>query len=753
MSMATPAPRDRNDPLAAITAALEGIDFAAQEEPDGAEQLYMLSQKELNRKRKTDDFAQLRDEIKRWRSNADAQRLPHEQQWLHNLDMYKGRQFNKYDATRRVTVERVKPIDEVRVPMNFIQPAVRTELAKTSSSHPTASVQPASNDDADILAAKAAEAVWEWAYAQEKVQSRVMNPANFWRSITGNGFMKTFVDLHAEDVAATAAKMQEWRMQQREQSSEMTGLVGLPPKPEPIFGKVSMTAVNPFQLYFGDLAEPDIQRQPWIIQVALIPCERAKRIYKDVMPDDWEPKKVPPSSIFDYNRFGMRADLSGVDQTLVMEAWIKPGVSKHLPEGGLVILVDDEIVAMSEDGLPYEHGKFPFQHIYTVETGEFYRDSVINALTPLQHEYNRIFAQLIKYKNIASAPQWFYRKGAVDPSKIRNIAGTWIPITLGMEFPKIVDLPEMPQYVTGLIDAIKAVVDDISGQHQVSRAISPGADTAASAIGILREADDDFLSNTLDSIETAVEEMAQQYLACAVQIWDEPRLIKISGDDQHYSVEVLRGSDIASGMDIRTTVGTGLPQSRSARQALVKELMDGGYIDAATGLKVIAEGALGKLYSRLTIDEDYAERINVEMSRVTRAEYEEWVGTTSQAMSEIAAEDPETAALAAQAEEEGLADPQIMFPVRDWENFAVSRTVIERRMKSQEFVGYEPWKQQMFEDRWRALAAREAAMQQPAPGEEFAEDDNNAAQGTEAAYAGGDTSGAEPGAPTDEMSA
>lgn len=688
--------------LEALSDALGEIDFEAPGAPDPAETLYMLSQKELNKRRKNDeDFTALRDEIKRWRTNADANRLPYEQQWLANLDMYEGRQFNHWDPQRRTTVERLKPDGEVRIAMNFIQPIVRTELAKTTSSHPTASVQPASNDDADILAAQAAEAVWEWLYSEEKVQSRVLNQANFWRAITGNGFVKTYVDMHAEDTAATAAAMKAWRDENAARSAEMTSLLGTPPKPDPVYGKVTFTAVNPFHLYFGDLMEPDIQKQPWIIQAALIPVERAKAIYSSVMPADWEPKKVSAGSVFDFNRLGMRPDQHGADMTMVLEAWIQPHVTKHLPMGGLVIIVDDEIVAMSE-GLPYDHGKLPYQHIYTVETGRFYRKSVIDALTPLQHEFNRIFAQLIKYKNIASAPRWFFRQGAVDPTRVRNVAGQWIPITLGMEYPKLVDLPEIPSYVTNLIDAIKQVVDDISGQHQVSRAIAPGADTAASAISILREADDDYLSNTMDSLENCVESMAQQGISLGVQTWEEPRLIKIAGDSARTSAQVLTGSDIATGTDIRTTVGSGLPQSRSARQALVKELMDGGYVDPATGLKVIAEGALGKLMSRLTIDEDQAERENVLMARVTEEEYRQWEATTQQAMAELAVEDPETAQLGAQAEEEGLAQGPIFFPINEFDNHAVHAVVIERRMKSQEWLGYPDWKQQMFLDHWRA---------------------------------------------------
>jgi len=559
----------------------------------------------------------------------------------------------------------------------------------------------------------------------------------------------------------SSAALQEWREEQASRAPELTSLLGSTPKPECVYGKATFTAVSPFHLWFADLNEKDIQRQPWIIQGALIPVETAKRIYSKVMPEDWEPKKVAATVLFDQNRLGMSANQNSVDQTLVLEAWIRPNVTKHLPEGGLVIIVDDEIVAMSENGLPYDHNELPFQHMYSVESTGFYRKSVIVALTPLQHEFNRIFAQLIKYKNMASQPRWLYRPGSVDPTRIRNVAGQWIPITLGMDMPKMLELPEMPQYVTGLIESIRTIVDDISGQHQVSRAISPGADTAASTVGLLREADDDYLSNTLDSIEALVESMGHQYLSNVVQFWDEPRLIKVAGDNERTSAQVLTGADVATATDIRVSTGSGLPQSRSARQALVMELMKEGYVDSMTGLKVIAEGALGKLYNRLTIDEDQAERENVEMARMTEEQYQLRVQEQAGAMQNIAQTDPELAMQGAQAEAEGLIPQPPVFPVNEWDNHTVHRIVVERRMKSQEWLGYPDWKQQMFLEHWRAHKAAEVGQMQEeamldaagAPGGAAGSPSNDAGPSGSGGYTDSQNGGQAEPAPSNETSA
>jgi hypothetical protein len=679
--------------------------------------MVMLSDAELKREREQDNIKALISQVESWRHHCAAARIPYEQIWLKNIDMYEGRQFTEYDPNTKSMREIVYPDGRVRIAMNVCQPTMRTEMAKTSSSHPMVSVQAASNDLEDVMAARAAEGAWEWFYANEKIQSRVMNMANYWRATTGNGFIKTFYDTSSEDTAATAAARKEWKTDTEAQAQAGAGGLFPPmptPKPAAVFGKVTAEPVSPFHLYIPELAEPDIQRQPYVIQLAYIPRERAKLIYGGSMPKDWEPAAVDSTEIFEINAPGSSVSAqSTIDLCRVTEVWIKPNVTRWLPEGGLVVLVDNQLVAMSKDGLPYEHGEFPYQHLYTVETGRFYRMSVLEAIIPIQNELNRIFAQLIEYKNLATAPMYFFRQGSVDVRRIRTKPGTYIPVQFGAEFPQAVPLPQLPAYVSELIEQMKALLEDISGQHQVSRSIAPGADIAASAVAMLREPDDDYLSNTVDSIEAAFESMGRHAVALMVQFWDKPRLVKVAGTSEEISARLLTQADIASGTDLRVTIGTGLPQSRSARTALVTEWMDKGYIPPEIGLKVIEGGALGDLWKVLKIDEDAAERENVEMMElITEEEYAAWA--------QGAGVDPATGEQMPMVDQLGQpmmpeeqvdpatgmpAPPPSFYPVNDWDNHPKHIEVIERAMKGQRFRQLEPWRQQMMKAHRQAHVA------------------------------------------------
>lgn len=771
MSLTTPSPAATSDSLPPrlrnIIAGLGKRDFskpAEPGEPDGAEALFMLSDAELKKERDEDSTKALVSQVNSWRARCASARLPYERTWLKAIDMYEGRQFTEWSRDQRRMIEAPLPDGRVRIPMNVCQPIIRTEVAKTTSSHPMASVQPASNDDEDLLAARAAEAAWEWYNASERLQTRTLNLANHWRSLTGNGFVKTFYDQSAIDTAAVAAAKLEYRKQQAADApdagagmSPLAAALGLAPTnipappPGPVYGKVTSENVSPFHLYVPDLGEPDIQRQSYLIHVSYIGKERAKMVYGGSMPEDWDPPTVDPSEVYQVNVPGAYVDTTATSELVrVVEAWVKPGATRHLPKGGLVVLIDDQLVGLAKDGLPYEHGEYPFAHIYTVETGRFYRMSVLEAVIPLQQELNRIFAQLVEYKNLTASPMYLYRQGSLNPRQIRTRPGTWIPINFGAEYPTPLQLPAIPQYVTGLIDTIKQYLDDISGQHQVSRAISPGADTAASAIQILREADDDYLSNTLDSIEVAVETVARHALVLMVQFWDEPRLIKVAGPSEAVSARALTGAELATGTDIRTTVGTGLPQSRSARQAFITELMDKGYIPPSIGLQAIEAGALGKLFQVLQVDEQQAERENVEMTTlITEAEYQEWEASQQPPV------DPEAGMPMEGAEDidplTGQPAPQpIFYPINDFDNHPVHIEVIERKMKSQEWRSLPQWRKDVMLAHRQAHVEAVAGFMMRQQAQQAMAGADASAQSGESEYAGPEPAPAASPAPPEE---
>ena len=590
-----------------------------------------------------------------------------ENDWYLQLAFYNGYQYHDWRtvAGKQGLVEEANPSMLPRITVNRIEPIIRTEIAKTTSQQPSASVVPASNDEEDLLSATAGEQVWQSVYDNNHFQTEILQKAEFWRAITGNGFIKCFWDGSIQNFDA--------RKTQDPLSGEKK-ILRIPASK----GDVKYEVVSPFHLFVPDLSEEDLEKQPYIFNVYTKTEQYVKNTFKNVLPKDFKPTKVTSSEIQDAALLDLRGvDNAKPDSVLVIEMWIKPNQTEWLPKGGLITIVDTEIVQYSDSGIPYHHGQFPFAHLHGVQNGKFYRRSVIKSLIPLQREYNRTRSQIIHAKNLMAKPQMMYQEGSVDARKVTARAGVWIPVRPGFQYPTPVPIQPLPNYVIQEIQQLHTDFEDLSGQHQISRGDNGGV-TAATALAYLGERDDAYLTTIFNSIEAGVEKMAKQALSLFVQYVDDKRLVKITGDDGSFDAMMLSGADIASGTDIRVESGSALPTSKAARQALVTEWMKMGFISPEDGLRVLEMGMLKQYYNTIKIDENAAQRENLMMKKITEemaAQYEsEW--NNGAAQGDIDKLDPNTG--------EPLQVPPVV-NVNDWDNHAVHVEVHNRFRKSQSY--------------------------------------------------------------------
>jgi hypothetical protein len=565
----------------------------------------MASSDLINQFKKRDEARKLVSWVKVEYEKCKQARKLDEQEWYLQLSFYNGFQYHAWRklGTSEILAEEPSQAGIPRVTVNRIEPIIRTEIAKTTSGRPSATVLPASNDDDDLMAAQAAEQVWESLYDKHDFQSRILQNAEFWRATTGNAYIKTFWDGSKKIIEPSAQT--DYYTGQQKVVQQVTGM-----------GDVDFEVVSPFHLFVPDLAEEDLESQPYIFNVYTKSEQWVRSTFGSVLPKDYKPTKVQSSEIIDAALMDIKGNSqSSPDAVLVIEMWAKPNGCPFLPNGGLVTIVDNEIVQMAENGIPYMHGQYPFAHLYSIATGKFYRRSVIKTLIPIQREYNRLRSQIIQAKNLMAKPQMMYTEGSVDPKKITARAGVWIPVKPGYDKPQPVPIQPLPNYVLNEVQQLQSDFEDISGQHQVSRGESGGV-TAATAINYLQERDDAYLTTVFSSIEAAVEKTARQALSLFVQYVDQPRLIKTVGNDGSFDAMVLSGANIASGTDIRIESGSALPTSKSARQALITDWMKMGFISPQDGLGILDMGMLKKYYSLIKLDENQAQRENLMMKRL-----------------------------------------------------------------------------------------------------------------------------------------
>jgi len=518
-------------------------------------------------------------------SNMKSARSRQEMVWYVNMAFYAGNQYVELVPRLSRLITPKAPPYRVRHISNRIRPIIRNEISRLTSQKPSASVIPASSEDEDLFAAYAAEQVWE-SVSNRAHLSRVHRSATWWECITGNSFIKVWWDPQRTDYESN---------------------------PEGVQGDICFGHVTPFHLYVPDLREEDIQQQPYVLNLYTKPLEWVKKFYgpllegKNVTPD-----VVSASEILNdaYLNLDNTAGNKEPDSVLCQEMWVKNGGCEFLEGDYVIHVVGGHLVSISP---MYQHGKYPFIHFGHIPSGKFYRTSVIEDLIPLQREYNRTRSQLIENKNKMASLQMRAAMNSIDANKVTNAPGQIVFYRPGLPPPEPLPLQPIPNYVVEELSRNVTDMEDISGQHEVSRGSVPPGVTAATAISYLQEKDDSMLSHTFADVEENMEEIARQTLSLVGQFWDTQHMVKVVGEEGFFDTLMLRGSDLKSNTDIRMEGGSSLPTSKAAKQALIMDMMKMGFIQPNDGLKILEIGGVQKLQERLRRDESQAQRENIRL--------------------------------------------------------------------------------------------------------------------------------------------
>ena len=512
---------------------------------------------------------------------AKTARINNERQWYLNLAFYFGRQYvqlipgTMLGTTPRFITPKAPPW-RVRMVVNRIRPIIRTEIAKLTAQKPTAYVIPATGEEQDKAAAKAAEQIWESAYRDLEV-GKLIRRALWWGTICGNSFIKSYWDASAEEGQ----------------------------------GAVVMEVISPFHITIPDLSVEDIEDQPYVIHSTTKDAAHVQRMY-GITPN---PSQNSKDEIIDESFLNIQSDspINKKDMVLIHEVWIKPNGHKLFPKGGLLTVVAGQVVQRI-DQYPYPSMIYPFAKFDHVQTGKFYSDSVITDLIPIQKQYNRLRSQITEALNLMAKPQLIAPKGSVDPRKITSEPGQVVLYQPGLPEPKPLALQSLPQYVLQEVDRLVQDMDDVSGQHEISRGQNPSQVTAYSALSYLQEQDESKLAASVASVEEFTEKIARLYLKYVVYFWDLPRTVRVVGRDKMVDAAAWKGSDLRGNTDIRVEHGSAIPLGKQQKQAFLLDLFKLGAIDPSMLLDLLEMNDLTDATSEFLVDKQQAMRENILMS-------------------------------------------------------------------------------------------------------------------------------------------
>lgn len=529
-----------------------------------------------------------------WYRDCRTARLQYEREWYMNLAFYFGKHYVQWsnpavsaDSIMRL-FEPTAPPWRVRLVANKTKPIIRKELAKVLKEKPQPFVIPASTDDDDLAAARAGEAIFEHVMREIKFD-KTARQAMFWTLICGTSFLKDWYDPNVKDS-------------------------------EGIDGSIIVEALNPFELFVPDTQEPELDHQPYVIHVVAKDPEWVYDKYgKEVQPD------VGVGSGLLEQRFLQNMGVAALPKksVAVKEFWIKP--CRRFPDGGQVTLAGEVILNVTEEW-PWGFRDYNFTKLGHVPTGAFYDQSVIPDIIPLQKEMNRTRSQIIEAKNKMSKPQLIAPRGSVDPSKVTSEPGLMIFYTPGFAPPTPLPLVSLPSYVIEEINRCQKDMDDISGQHEISKGSTPTGVSAATAISFLQEQDDAMIAPTVSGIEEAVARVGTHLLSHVDQFWEAERTVRAIGENNAYEVFQFNKAAIRGNTDLNVQAGSATPRSTAAKQAFIMELMEKKYITPDQGLRYLNMAETGRMYEELQVSARQAQRENLRMSNgeaVTPNTYDE----------------------------------------------------------------------------------------------------------------------------------
>ncbi len=228
-------------------------------------------------------------------------------------------------------------------------------------------------------------------------------------------------------------------------------------------------------------------------------------------------------------------------------------------------------------------------------------------------ELNKYHAQRITVREKFSNPKW------------------WVPLELELEEmpndnpaqilrgaassglkPEIIQPTVFPENTDG--DWIAEEMRDVAGQHETSQGRVPGRVEAARAIEMLKQSDDSHLAHLQDTIANALSMGYWQLLMLTKQYATAEVVVQTYSREGLPEVKRFMAADFKEGMRVNVRMGTGLANTRAAKQDQAMLLWQNGIIRDPEVMADIMDIPVGTLTPQKVYDVRIARNENMAMA-------------------------------------------------------------------------------------------------------------------------------------------
>ena len=270
----------------------------------------------------------------------------------------------------------------------------------------------------------------------------------------------------------------------------------------------------------------------------------------------------------------------------VSEYWEKRTVWNGMLGLHVIYMMDEEKVMLLYRGPnSYEHGELPYSVLTDVDIKDdawgMGRATIASAIIDVR---NRFLAQVMNNIDLHGSIQLMVPEGAVqdDALKSNNTAKVLTYNAAMGDAPKQLQPSSVTSDIWRLDVLMQKELDELFGASEFSRGEIP-RELSSYAVTMATETDDKFRVRLFNKKKSVVKRVFSQCLSYAKQFITEPRMFKISGQEESHNYEYFKASDLAGHYGIFVDFGMWMPVDPYARKQQVLELLKSGAFEKAGG--------------------------------------------------------------------------------------------------------------------------------------------------------------------------
>ncbi len=489
--------------------------------------------------------------------------------WQINMNFLMGNQYCNVGYGGQLEEAERQYFWQEREVYNHIAPIFDIRYAKLSKIKPDINVLPATNDERDKQAAKVSKKIYKYVKNKLKLDSLV-NQAIKWSEVCGTVFYKI-----------------SW-------NGDIGQVIGLDDKGGKIkSGEVELSVVSPFEIYPDSPVCDSLKACQSLIHAKAYTSAEVKQMYGIEIAG----KKVNTYSLDGVSDsvggLGFRGTMPKIiesvkeDSVIVIERYIRPNAD--FVNGRLTIVAGDKLVFDGE--LPYKCGEdgqrdFPFIRQTSIEEpGCFWGSSVVERLIPIQRAYNAVKNRKHEFLNRLSLGVLSVEDGSVDLDNLEEeglCPGKVLVYRQGASEPKYLESESLPSGLSEEEEFLLEEFNKISGVNDLLSFSSLSSNISGTALELMISQDEARLNAPIESIKSAVKDMASMILRLYKQYASFPRIAKIVGDNGDVEMFYFSSSDISS-EDIQLENVTEGMQSLSQRREMIFSLLENGILQNEEG--------------------------------------------------------------------------------------------------------------------------------------------------------------------------